>query len=78
MITKSVLKLFRSSPRNCFTPYEIYFSVDKSRSSISKELISLLNHHYIDKIVIEVDGKALTLYKKDKNTKWEEQENENV
>jgi len=52
--------------------------VDKSRSSISKELLSLLKHHYIDKIVIEVDGKALTLYKKDINTIWEEQENENV
>lgn len=70
MEADSVLKLFKSSTRNCFTPYEIYLSVIKSRGSINKEINSLLKHHYIDKIVMEIDGKPLILYKKDKNTNW--------
>jgi len=74
MGANSVLKLFKTSTRNCFTPYEICLLVEKSKRSIYKEIKSLLLHHYIDKIVMEIDGRPLILYKKDKNTKWGEKE----
>ena len=62
---ESVIKLFQeaSRKRDFFTAPEIALRVEKSIGSIWKELRSLLKHHYIEKIAIEIDGKVLVLYK---------------